>query len=240
MNLLKLFIILLPFSTNLFCMDWIGDVLLKNVYNNNGKAISIAIVRDGKVLTQEEFSPEKNVAQAWINRLQSQKANNPHTIIIKQLGFTYTPVGDIKEIDLVIEKKGVSIIPSGTKHEVRAEEESSLGTKGLTRKSQYPLVTITEVENNSAYHAVIIIKNEDNKNVDTDIPGKTTKMVQLEIAKGKEVIIETRQNKNSKLYIYSVDGKFENLRIIINPQGVASIAEGAAALPRRVSPRPMG
>lgn len=228
----------LIFCSPIFAMESTGDVLLKNVYNNHGKTLTIAIARGGKVLTQAEFSPDKNAAQSWVNRLQSQKTGNPHSIIIKQLGFTHTPVGDIKEMDLVIEKNGVSIIPSGTKDEVCAEEDRAFAIKGLMRKGVYSTVNITEVENNSADHAVIIIKDENKKNVDIDIPAKTTRMVNLEIAKGKEIIIETRQNKNTKLYTYQPDGKFENLRIIIDALGVASIAEGTA-WPRRVSPRPL-
>lgn len=229
----------LIFCLPIFTMESTGDVLLKNVYNNNGKIITIAIARGGKVLTQAEFSPDKNVAQSWVNRLQSQKTGNPHSIIIKQLGFTHIPTGTIKEFDLIIDSHSVSVIPSGTKNEVRAEEDRAFAIKGLMRKATYSTVNVTEVENNSSDHAVIIIKDENKKNVDTDIPAKTTRMVNLEIAKGKEIIIETRQNKNTKLYTYPVDGKFENLRIIINPQGVASITEGAAASPRRASPRPL-
>jgi predicted small secreted protein len=223
----------------IFAMESTGDVLLKNVYNNNGKIITIAIARGGNVLTQAEFSPDKNVAQSWVNRLQSQKSGNPHSISIKQLGFTHIPTGTIKEFDLIIDSHGVSVIPTGTKNEERAQEDRAFAIKGLMRKATYSTVNVTEVENNSADHAVIIIKDENKKNVDIDIPAKATKMVNLEIAQGKEITIETRYNKNTKLYTYQPDGKFEYLRIIINPQGVAIIAEGAAASPRRVSPRPM-
>lgn len=223
--------------TSLFAMEWNGDVLLKNVYNNNGKILNVDIIREGKILSHAEFAPEKNVPQPWVTSLQSQKTSRPHSISIKQLGFTHTPTGAIKEFDLIIDAHGVLVMPSGTKDEERAQEERSFAITGLTRKSAYSMVNITEVENNSPDHTVIIIKDENNKNRDTDISSKTTKAVNLEIAKGKEFIIETRYNKSPKLYTYSADGKFENLRIVISQLGVASIAEGAAASPRRVSPR---
>jgi hypothetical protein len=229
--------IIIMFSTSTFAMEWTGDVLLKNIYNNNGKNITIDIMRDGKILTHAEFAAEKNVPQPWVTRLQSQKNDRPNSISIKQLGFIHIPTGAIKEFDLIIEKNGVLIIPTGTKDEERAEEERSFAIKGLTRKSLYSMVNITAVENNSSDHVVIIIKDENKKNIDTDIPAKTTRMVNLEIAQGKEFIIETRYNKKPKLYTYTPDGKFENLRIVINALGVASIAEGAAASPQRVSPR---
>lgn len=231
--------ILIVFSTSIGAMEWAGDVLLKNVYNNNDKIINIDIIHDGKIVTHSEFSPEKNVPQPWVTRLQSQKTSKPHSISVKQLGFTHVPTGAIKEFDLIIEKNGVQVVPTGTKEEERAEEERSFSIKGLMRKSLYSTINITEVENNSPNHAVIIIKDENKKNVDTDIPANTTKTVNLEIAKGKEFIIETRHDKNPKLYTYHADGKFENLRIVINPHGVASIAEGTVVSPRRVSPRPM-
>lgn len=235
MKFLPVFIIM--FSTSTFTMEWTGDVLLKNVYNNNGKIINIDIIHNGKVVTHAEFAPEKNVPQPWVTRLQSQKTNKPHSISIKQLGFIHIPTGAIKEFDLIIEKNGVLIIPSGTKDEERAEEERSLAIKSLTRKSLYSRITITEVENNSLDHVVLIIKDENKKNVDTDVPAQTTKAVNLEIAKGKEFIIETRYNKNPKLYTYQADGKFENLRIVVDSQGVATVAEGTATSSKKSSPR---
>ena len=122
----------------LFAMEWTGDVLLKNVYNNNGKIINIDIVRDDKILTHAEFAPEKNLAQSWVTRLQSQKTGKPHSISIKQLGFTHTPTGAIKEFDLIIDAHGVSVVPSGTKEEeelAESEETRAATVAGVALQS---------------------------------------------------------------------------------------------------------
>lgn len=201
-----------------FAMDWSGDVLLKNIFNNSGQPIFIEIVNGRRVLTKAEFDPEKDSAQSWVNRLHSKKTDSPDSIQIRARNYSYTPTGNVKEFDIIIEKNAIREIPSGSKLQLVAAEETSLWMKQTSRTvALYKTVLIAQVTNNSK-NLVTINLNHDHQNV---INPQSTKMINVEVKKNHEVGIKTATHH----FTYTPTGKVEKLQIIVDAKGMATIAE---------------
>ena len=199
-------------------MEWSGDVFLKNVFNDSGKIIKVEILKDDTLLTSAEFESKKDIPQPWLNYLHSKKTDAPNRIVIKERGYSYIPTGNIKELDLVIEKATIQEIPSGSKFQLVATEDTPLAMKQMSRTGvPYETVLITRVINDSGHLASISVNHSHLRSVNP----KSTKTVNIEVKNGHAIKIKTFTHN----FTYVVSGKVERLQITIDKKGMAIISE---------------
>lgn len=127
------YLFFLQISTCIVSMEWSGDVTLHDIYNNTNKNMIVEIGKRGKdtIITTNTIAPQKNVPNEWNIKLNSKKKPNPNTIIVRDPNsiltsdwWVYAPSGDTKDIDLVIKRNRIVVIPHGNKRNVKSPHHS--------------------------------------------------------------------------------------------------------------------